>query len=73
MTEKIRVDISGYVDIDITPKLKKLLDKQLNTEDDEVYDEIGDEIYECINKELAKKSIYGVENINDWNTIQVSE
>lgn len=73
MTEKIRVDIHSYVDIDITPELKELLDKRSNTEDDDVYDELGDEIYECIDKELYKKGIRGVEDINDWNIVQMIE
>lgn len=72
MAEKIRVNFSGYVDVDINPELKKLLDKQLNTEDDEVYDEIGDEIYECIDKELYKKGYHGIE-IDDWKCVEVLE
>lgn len=73
MVEKIRVDIRSYVDIDITPELKELLDKRSNTEDDDVYDELSDEIYECIDKELYKKGIRGVEDINDWNIVQMIE
>ena len=73
MTEKIRVDISCSIDIDFTPELKELLDKRSNTEDDDVYDELSDKIYECIDKELYKKGVRGVEDINDWNCIEVLE
>ena len=69
MTEKIRVDIRGYVDINITPELKELLDKYFNPEDDiEIYDEFGGKIREYIVKELYKKGFH-VEKIDDWDTV----
>ena len=61
-TEKIRVYFTGYVDTNITPEIKKLIDKYYNTEDDDAYDELSNKIYECIDKELYKKNIRGVEN-----------
>ena len=65
MTEKIRVDISCYIDIDITPELKELLDKYYNTDDDD--DEILEKIYKCINKELYKKGCCEIKILNwDW-------
>ena len=70
MTEKIRVDFSGYVDIDVSPELKELLDKQFNIDDEEVCDEIGEKIYEYIDKELYKKGYHGIE-IDNWDTVQV--
>ena len=63
MTEKIRVDINGCIEIDITPKLKELLDKCFNTDDDDD-DEILEEIHKYINKELYKKGCRNIEILN---------
>ena len=71
MTEKIRVDITGYVDIDITPELKEILDKYYNTEDVEVWDELLEKIHKCINKELYKKGCRETK-ILDWDCVKIS-
>lgn len=72
MTEKIRVDFSGYVDIDISPELKELLDKYFNNPNDdiEIYDKFGEKIFEYIDKELYKKGFHGI-NIDNWDTVRV--
>ena len=60
MNEKIKVDITGCIEIDVTPKLKELLDKYFNTDDDEIIEEI----HKCINKELHKKGCRDTEILN---------
>ena len=67
MTEKIRIDVSCYIDIDITPELKELLDKYLYTDDDEDCEEIVEKIHKYINRELYKKGCGEIKILNwDW-------
>lgn len=72
MTEKIRVDVACYVDINFTLELEELINKYFDTDDDEIYDEIGKKIRKCINEELYKKGFREAE-ILDWNCVEVSE
>ena len=73
MTEKIRVDINGCIDIDVTPELKELLNKYFNIDDDEVYDETIEKIHKSINEELYKKGCCRETKILNWDCVKVSD
>ncbi len=64
MYEKFRVDIDCWVDLDVTPELKKLLDD----EDKDLYN-ADKNLRDYLKKELCKKGIVKVDRFNNWTLV----